>query len=245
MWFVLEHRLKEEGKKKQRPGSNKCLQQVRWICCEAASTLFLSAYPFSRRYSQTVFVSVEATDLADLSDEVDVFLVLRLLTLASLVFSTEVEETAGEDKVAAGIRRPIIWKRRDKINLHSADHYSLMQSDYRGLVLLKHFSTFTQTVQTGSDTHKKSSSAVSNKEKSDSSRWGSTSPSGGRFSKHTHTLFTHHPLPIMLFQNWRDQLALELLSVIVSPDDSPGCYNGDPRCELVRMVPNQPVCTRE
>lgn len=74
----------------------------------AASTLFLSAYPFSRRYSQTVFVSVEATDLADLSDEVDVFLVLRLLTLASLVFSTEVEETAGEDKVAAGIRRPII-----------------------------------------------------------------------------------------------------------------------------------------
>lgn len=142
MWFVLEHRLKEEGKKKQRPGSNKCLQQVRWICCEAASTLFLSAYPFSRRYSQTVFVSVEATDLADLSDEVDVFLVLRLLTLASLVFSTEVEETAGEDKVAAGIRRPIIWKSRDKINLHSADHYSLMQSDYRGLVLLKHFSTF-------------------------------------------------------------------------------------------------------
>lgn len=141
MWFVLEHRLKEEGKK-HRLGSNKCLQQVRWICCEAASTLFLSAYPFSRRYSQTVFVSVEATDLADLSDEVDVFLVLRLLTLASLVFSTEVEETAGEDKVAAGIRRPIIWKRRDKINLHSADHYSLIQSDYRGLVLLKHFSIF-------------------------------------------------------------------------------------------------------
>lgn len=186
MWFVLEHRLKEEGKKNR---------QVRWICCEAASTLFLSAYPFSRRYSQTVFVSVEATDLADLSDEVDVFLVLRLLTLASLVFSTEVEETAGEDKVAAGIRRPIIWKRRDKINLHSADHYSLMQSDYRGLVLLKHFSTFTQTVQTGSDTHKKSSSAVSNKEKSDSSRWGSTSPSGGRFSKHTHTHTLHTSPP--------------------------------------------------
>lgn len=46
----------------------------------------------------------------------------------------------------------------------------------------------------------------------------------------------------MLFQNG-DQLAL--LSVIVFADDSPGRYNRDPWRELVRMVPNQPVRTRE
>lgn len=68
----------------------------------------MHAYPFGGGYSQAVFFSVEAAHLADLGDEVDVFLVLRLLTLASLVFSIEVEETAGEDKVAAGVRRPAI-----------------------------------------------------------------------------------------------------------------------------------------
>lgn len=42
--------------------------------------------------------------MADLSDEIDVFFILRLLTLAPLVFSIEVKETAGEDKVPAGVR---------------------------------------------------------------------------------------------------------------------------------------------
>lgn len=44
--------------------------------------------------------------MADLGDEVDVLLVLRLLTLTSLVFPVEVEEAAGQDEVAAGVRRP-------------------------------------------------------------------------------------------------------------------------------------------
>lgn len=75
------------------------------------------AYPFGGRYSQAVLFSVEATDLADLSDEVDVFLILRLLTLASLVFSIEVEETAGQDEVPAGVRRPAVERRRQTLTL--------------------------------------------------------------------------------------------------------------------------------
>lgn len=65
-----------------------------------------TAYPFGGRYSQAVLLCVEATDLAHLADEVDVFLVLRLLTLAPLVFSIEVKEAAGQDKVAAAVRGP-------------------------------------------------------------------------------------------------------------------------------------------
>lgn len=61
---------------------------------------------------------------------------------------------------------------------------------------------------------------------------------------HTH-LFTHPPSAHNVIPNWRDQLALEPPSEIVRADDSPGCYDGDPRCELVRVVPNQPVRARE
>lgn len=46
--------------------------------------------------------------MTDLSDEVDVFLILRLLTLPPLVFSIEVKETTGEDEVPAGVRRPAV-----------------------------------------------------------------------------------------------------------------------------------------
>lgn len=61
-------------------------------------------YPFGGRYPQAVLLSVEAADLADLRDEVDVFFILRLLTLASLILCIEVKETAGEDKIPAGVR---------------------------------------------------------------------------------------------------------------------------------------------
>lgn len=64
------------------------------------------AYSFGGRDSQTVLLRLKATDLADLSDEVDVFFILSLLTLASLVFPIEVKEAAGQDKVSAGVRRP-------------------------------------------------------------------------------------------------------------------------------------------
>lgn len=69
--------------------------------CYVGQIWTLLSYPFGRRYSQAVLFSVEATDSADLSDEIDVFFILRLLTLASLVFSKEVKETAGENKVPA------------------------------------------------------------------------------------------------------------------------------------------------
>lgn len=62
--------------------------------------------PFGGRDSQAVLLRVEAADSADLGDEVDVFFILGLLTVASLVFSVEVKETAGEDKIAAAVRRP-------------------------------------------------------------------------------------------------------------------------------------------
>lgn len=52
--------------------------------------------------------------MADLGDEVDVFLVLRLLTLTPLVFPIEVEETAGQDEVPAGVRGPAV-KAKDKL----------------------------------------------------------------------------------------------------------------------------------
>lgn len=64
------------------------------------------AYSFGGRDSQTVLLRLKATDLADLSDEVDVFFILSLLTLASLVFPIEVKEAAGQDEVSAGVRRP-------------------------------------------------------------------------------------------------------------------------------------------
>lgn len=63
----------------------------------------MAAYPLGRRYSQAVLLCVEAADLADLTDEINVFFILGLLTLASLVFSIEVKETAGEHEVAAGV----------------------------------------------------------------------------------------------------------------------------------------------
>lgn len=44
--------------------------------------------------------------MADLGDEINVLFILGLLTLASLVLSIEVKETAGEDEEAAGVRRP-------------------------------------------------------------------------------------------------------------------------------------------
>lgn len=74
------------------------------ICCEVCPSH--TAYPFGGWYSQTVLLRVEATDLADLCDEVDVFLVLWLLTLASLVFPVEIKKTAGQDEVPAAVRRP-------------------------------------------------------------------------------------------------------------------------------------------
>lgn len=75
---------------------------------QAAELRLWTAYPFGGRYSQAVLLRVEAADLAHLADEVDVFLVLRLLTLAPLVFSIEVIEAAGQDEVAAAVRGPAV-----------------------------------------------------------------------------------------------------------------------------------------
>ncbi len=73
-----------------------------------------SAYPFGGWYPQAVLFGVEAADSADLSDEVNVFLILRLLTLASLVFSIEVKETAGQHEVPAGVRRSAVREKNKK-----------------------------------------------------------------------------------------------------------------------------------
>lgn len=64
----------------------------------------LSAHPLGGRDPQTVLVRPKATGVAHLSDEVDIFPILGLLTLAPLVFPVEVVEAAGQDKVSAGVR---------------------------------------------------------------------------------------------------------------------------------------------
>lgn len=68
----------------------------------------MSSDPLGGRYPQAVLLGVEATDSAHLRDEVDVFFVLRLLALASLVLCVEVKEAAGEDEVPAGVRGPAV-----------------------------------------------------------------------------------------------------------------------------------------
>lgn len=64
----------------------------------------LLAYPLGGRDPQTVLVCFEPTDAADLGDEVDIFPILGLLTLAPLVFPIKVIEAAGQDEVSAGVR---------------------------------------------------------------------------------------------------------------------------------------------
>ena len=76
--------------------------------------------PLGGWYPQAVFFGVEATDLAELCDEVDVFFILGLLTLATLVLSEEVEEAAGEHEVPAGVRGPVAWDSTTQIIPHSA-----------------------------------------------------------------------------------------------------------------------------
>lgn len=61
-------------------------------------------YPLGGGDSQAIFFCVEAADLADLCNEVDVLFILRLLTLAPLILPVEVEETAGEDEETTGVR---------------------------------------------------------------------------------------------------------------------------------------------
>lgn len=62
------------------------------------------AYPLGGGDPQTVFVCLKTTDVADLGDKVDVFPILGLLTLASLVFPIKVVKAAGQDKESAGVR---------------------------------------------------------------------------------------------------------------------------------------------
>lgn len=64
----------------------------------------LLAHPLGGRDPQTVLVCLKTTDVADLGDEVDIFPILGLLTLAPLVFPIKVIEAAGQDKVSTGIR---------------------------------------------------------------------------------------------------------------------------------------------
>lgn len=64
----------------------------------------LPAHPLGGRDPQTVLVRPETTDVAHLGDEVDVFPILGLLTLAPLVFPEEVVEAAGQDEVPAAVR---------------------------------------------------------------------------------------------------------------------------------------------
>lgn len=203
------------------------------------------AYPFGGRYSQAVLLGVEATDSADLGDEVDVLLVLRLLTLASLVFSVEVEEAARQDEVPAGVRRPA-GRARGKL-LPGAKE----RDDYKSAVCLL-LMWDCESVQTGNNNPLLEIIIWSHIR----GKWSSQTEAQQRHQvvalenthiqdqTHTH-VFTHPPSAHNVIPNWRDQLALEVLSEIVSADDSPGCYNGDPRCELVWVVPNQPVRTRE
>lgn len=66
----------------------------------------LSAYPLGGRDPQTVLVRLKTADVADLGDEVDILPILGLPALASLVFSVEVVEAAGQDEVSAGVGRP-------------------------------------------------------------------------------------------------------------------------------------------
>lgn len=73
--------------------------------------------------------------MADLGDEVDVFLILRLLALASLVFPVEVEETAGQDEVPTGVSRPAAGA-KDK-NTSSAKQNDNKSSGLNVLCLFK------------------------------------------------------------------------------------------------------------
>lgn len=74
----------------------------------------LLAHPLGGRDPQTVLVRLKTTDVADLGDEVDIFPILGLLTLAPLVFPIKVIEAAGQDEVSAGIRWPA-GRENDKI----------------------------------------------------------------------------------------------------------------------------------
>lgn len=58
-------------------------------------------YPLGGRNPQTIFICLEATCCTDLTDEVYILPVLRLLTLSALVLPTEVKEAAREHKEAA------------------------------------------------------------------------------------------------------------------------------------------------
>ena len=67
---------------------------------------FLWPYPLGGGYPQAVLVRAEAAGPADLGNVVDVLLVLGRPAPEPLELSVEVEEAAGEDKVAARKRRP-------------------------------------------------------------------------------------------------------------------------------------------
>jgi hypothetical protein len=65
-------------------------------------SLLALAYPLCGGDSQAVLLCVEPTGCADLRDEVNVFLILGLLTVSPLVLPIEVKEAAREDKIPAG-----------------------------------------------------------------------------------------------------------------------------------------------
>lgn len=61
------------------------------------------SYPLGGGNPQTVFICLKAAYCTDLTDEVDILPVLRLLTPSALVLPTEVKEAAREHKVAAAV----------------------------------------------------------------------------------------------------------------------------------------------
>lgn len=159
------------------------------------------AYPLGGGDPQTVFVCLKTTDVADLGDKVDVFPILGLLTLASLVFPIKVVKAAGQDKELAGVR----WPAERENNKIISSMFGFNNQSW------SFFDRLTRhPVRCNS-----------------APRW---LPAITQGFKRTRFLF---PLAEI---SWHLSYWMRLCL-----DDSPGCYNWDPRCELIWVVPNQPV----
>lgn len=164
----------------------------------------LLAYPLGGRDPQTVLVCLKTTDVADLGDEVDIFPILGLLTLAPLVFPIKVIEAAGQDEVSAGVRWPA------------------GRESYKIIILKFGFNNLSWSFSDRLTRHPVRCNTAP--------QW----PPGVAHAFKRTLLF---PLAEI---SWRLSSWMRLCV-----DNSPGCYNWDPRRELIWVVPNQPVRTRK